>query len=274
MILISKQQLCYYDDENKCVQGTGRRKVSRTIREIQLDQPIDVVSMVMDDFIYHNHFMRTDWEGEMVFSAEDSHGGVKYFKWSYAGGLFRAESWIKGPMGGEDSLSGVYQGATKRAFAKDLDALYLRLKTEAGSSLSGGHIGTDPLHHADAGHSNHENWTRDTVWQQDADQYQDQTMQQARDEQPIFSDYDEGRDNRLSGTDPRALQLCIFAIIAGMFIPVAGLIIAVIAKSRAKGTGSEHTVNVLVTIVFFIVGVRFLIAFLVPFLGFVINGLL
>ena len=99
-------------------------------------------------------------------------------------------------------------------------------------------------------------------------------MQQARDEQPIFSDYDEGRDNRLSGTDPRVLQLCIFAIIAGMLIPVAGLIIAVIAKSRAKGTGSEHTVNVLVTIVFFIVGVRFLIAFLVPFLGFVINGLL
>ncbi|MGN0425846.1 MAG: hypothetical protein ACI4FY_11060 [Acetatifactor sp.] len=251
--------------------------MSRTIKEIQLDQPIDVVSMVMDDFIYHNHFMRTDWEGEMVFSAEDSHGGMKYFKWSYAGGMFRAESWVKGPMGGEDSLSGVYQGATKRAFAKDLDALYLRLKTEAGSNLSGGHIGTDPLHHSDAGHSNHENWTKDTVWQKDADRYQDQSTQQSWNERTTVSDYYAGSaprtDNRLPGTDPRVLQLCIFAIIAGLFIPVAGLIIAVIAKSRAKGTGSEHTVNVLVTIVFIIVGLRFLIAFLVPFLGFMMSGL-
>lgn len=251
--------------------------MSRTIKEIQLDQPIDVVSMVMDDFIYHNHFMRTDWEGEMVFSAEDSHGGTKYFKWSYAGGMFRAESWVKGPMGGEDSLSGVFQGATKRAFSRELDALYLRLKTESGSNMSGGHIGSDPLHHEDEVHSNHQNWTQDTLWQQDADRYPEQVPQQGRNTSYTVTDqYETGAPrtrNRSSGGNPVPLQLCIYGIIAGMFIPVAGLILAVIAKARAKGTDSEHTVNVLVTIIFFIVGVRFLIAFLVPFLGMMINGL-
>ena len=42
--------------------------MGRYIRDVELNQPIDVVSMVMEDFIYHNRFTRADWNGEMVFS--------------------------------------------------------------------------------------------------------------------------------------------------------------------------------------------------------------
>ena len=35
--------------------------MGRYSKDIQLEQPIDVVSMVMEDFVYHNRFSRTDW---------------------------------------------------------------------------------------------------------------------------------------------------------------------------------------------------------------------
>lgn len=41
--------------------------MGRYVKDVQLDKPIDVVSMVMDDFVYHNQFSRTDWNGEMVY---------------------------------------------------------------------------------------------------------------------------------------------------------------------------------------------------------------
>ena len=62
--------------------------MGRYIKDIRLEQPIDVVSMVMDDFIYHNHFSRTDWNGEMVFFLKDRHNKERYLKWVYVDGQF------------------------------------------------------------------------------------------------------------------------------------------------------------------------------------------
>lgn len=254
--------------------------MSRTVKEIQLDQPLDVVSMIMDDFIYHNHFLRTDWQGEMVFYSEDSHRGVRYFKWSYAGGLFRAEAWVKGPMGGEDSLNGIYQGATKRQFAADLERLCERLRSATGSNMSGGHIGSDPIHHGDGGYSNHENWAQDTYWQQDSYTQSDSSSVQSTWQQneenempaPDFS-FDGMNDSRNTGYhDPKVMQLCLMAILFGLFIPMAGLIIAIVAKTKAKGTATEHVANNLVKIAFIIIFIRFLISFITPFIGFILSG--
>ena len=41
--------------------------MSRYIKEVELNQPIDVVSMVMEDFIYHNRFTRADWRKFVEF---------------------------------------------------------------------------------------------------------------------------------------------------------------------------------------------------------------
>lgn len=247
--------------------------MSRTVKEVQLDQPLDVVSMMMDDFIYHNHFMRTDWQGEMVFSSEDSNKGVKYFKWSYAGGLLRTEAWVKGAFGGEDGLVGLYQGALKRQFAADLEQLYRELSSASDAQFEGGHIGSDPLHHGNGVYSNHESWAQDTMWQQSgydrtAEDYEQQESRGQDDFGTAFQpgsyseEYSGGRS--IGRPDPKILQLCLMAVVMGLFIPIAGLIIAVIAKARAKGTESEHTANVLCRIAFIIIMIRFVFSMITP----------
>ena len=68
--------------------------MSRYINDVRLDQPIDVVSVLLEDFIYHNRFSRTDWNGEMVYRLKDSHGVERYMKWFYADGVFHVEAWL------------------------------------------------------------------------------------------------------------------------------------------------------------------------------------
>lgn len=72
--------------------------MSRYINDVRLDQPIDVVSVLLEDFIYHNRFSRTDWNGEMVYRLKDSHGVERYMKWFYADGVFHVEAWLKGRL--------------------------------------------------------------------------------------------------------------------------------------------------------------------------------
>ncbi|MCM1192474.1 MAG: hypothetical protein NC123_13960 [Butyrivibrio sp.] len=151
--------------------------MGRYIKDIQLEQPIDVVSMVMDDFIYHNRFSRTDWNGEMVFYLKDRHNKERYMKWAYVDGQFHVEAWLKNAMGGETDLDGVGGGASRKEFRASIDGLIETLKKTAAGSLAGGHIGSDPLHH-DSGSDNHDTWKQDTRWQQGASGQQGAAGQQ------------------------------------------------------------------------------------------------
>lgn len=46
--------------------------MARYIEDKEINQPLDVVSMVVEDYIYHNRFTRTDWQGEPVYRCTDA----------------------------------------------------------------------------------------------------------------------------------------------------------------------------------------------------------
>lgn len=140
--------------------------MGRYIKDVRLDQPIDVVSMVMDDFVYHNRFSRTDWNGEMVYYLKDSHGRERYLKWFYTDGTLHVEAWLKSPVGGEMDLDGVGGGAARKEYRKSMDELIETLKKPSSASAAAGHIGSDPIHHDSGQGNNHDTWKADTEWQQ------------------------------------------------------------------------------------------------------------
>lgn len=123
--------------------------MSRYIADVELNQPTDVVSMVMEDYLYHNQFSRGDWNGEMVFRRGDSHGTEWYMKWLYAGGIFHLEAWLKSITGGEMDLDGVGGGDSRKEYSQSVEELIERLRTQQASTVAGGHVGADPLHHSE-----------------------------------------------------------------------------------------------------------------------------
>ena len=155
--------------------------MGRYIKDAQLDQPLDVVSLVMEDYIYHERFSRTDWNGEMVFYRKDGHGRERYMKWSYAGGLFHVEAWLKNPLGGEMDLDGVGGGASRREFRESMDRLLRTLKDQSSSNLAGGHVGADPLHHSSNYEAEHRAWQDQNRNQSmNQDQNRNQSMNQGQ----------------------------------------------------------------------------------------------
>lgn len=127
------------------------------LKEIQLDQPIDVVSMVMDDFMYHNRFTRGDWDGEMVYVQNQPGSAKRYMIWYYAAGTFHVEAWNKGVFGGKSNPDAVY--------SRLITSLIGQLKRQNANSMSGGHIGSDPIHHDTPHSDNHTRLRQDTNWQ-------------------------------------------------------------------------------------------------------------
>lgn len=223
--------------------------MGRYIRDVELNQPIDVVSMVMEDYIYHNHFSRTDWNGEMVFYLQDGHGKERYLKWSYAGGNFHVEAWLKGPMGGEMDLDGTGGGAGRREYRQSIDELIGTLKRQSAENLAGGHIGSDPLHHNKEYGAEHETWKNDTSWQGE--------------KKAITENVSEIRKG--GGTANFAgLVMGIFAIIFGMQMPVIGIILGIFGLKRASwddaGTGKAGRILCIVAIV---TSVLFLVGWLI-----------
>lgn len=196
--------------------------MGRYIKDVQLDKPIDVVSMVMDDYVYHNRFSRTDWNGEMVYYLKDRHGRERYMKWAYAGGCFHVEAWLKGPMGGEMDLDGTGGGASRKEYRKSMEELLVSLKGSSPERLSGGHIGSDPIHHGREHEKEHGTWRRDTAWQQ---------------KKPLQRGSGDVRPRENSGT---GLVLGVMALIASSVFPVLGLVFAILGLKRAKG-GSSHS---------------------------------
>lgn len=218
------EQVCY--NQEKCsikrkATDEGIRRMGRYVKDIQLDKPIDVVSMVMDDFVYHNQFSRTDWNGEMVYYLKDGHGGDRYMKWSYAAGELHVEAWLKNPFGGEMDLDGVGGGASRREYKKSMDELIRRL-VNTGDQLSSGHVGSDPLHHDNSHH----------VGRHISARMAGQGMAGQGTTTPKAS---AGRE----GTGQVALFWAILAIMFAWSVPILGLIFAIVAL-RKQGESSRQ----------------------------------
>lgn len=226
--------------------------MSRYIRETELNQPIDVVSMLMEDFVYHNQFTRADWNGEMVYFLKDKHGKERYMKWYYTDGVFRVEAWIKGSFGNEITLDGA-GGASKKEFRRSLDNLISKMKNYSANSVAGGHVGSDPLHHDSAHGTNHDSWKKDTVWQQ-GDSRREDTYKTTS---PGEGNISEGK--MAGGAAPEnvvALILAVFAVTMGGFFPIFGIMFAVCAMKRShtgRYAGLVKALSVL-AIVFSVIG--------------------
>ena len=242
--------------------------MGRYIKDAQLDQPLDVVSLVMEDYIYHERFSRTDWNGEMVFYRKDGHGRERYMKWSYAGGLFHVEAWLKNPLGGEMDLDGVGGGASRREFRESMDRLLRTLKDQSSSNLAGGHVGADPLHHS----SNYEAEHR--AWQ---DQNRNQSMNQGQG--PNGSQGQSGQQPQRLNTNRYSLRTAVFFAIAGIlfagFIPLAGIIFGIwgLKKSGDCDESTARAVKGVCIVVIAISIIRWIISFVLGFLGFALLGL-
>ena len=244
--------------------------MGRYIREVRLEQPIDVVSTVMDDYVYHEHFSRTDWKDEMAFYVEDSYKKERYMKWSYADGLFHLEAWLKNSLGGETDLDGVGGGASRKEFRASIDRLIETLQRASGETIAGGHIGSDPLHH-DSGHAdNHDVWKADTAWQQgggsqspdrgqSAAAPQNRPMGTQNTQASYGSGSSSGRSVYNSGRDPEASAAMIFVVLAlifGGWIPLFGIIFTVMAWRKKEYSSNPTVIKVLCifAIVFMVLG--------------------
>lgn len=227
--------------------------MSRYIKDIQLDQPIDTVSVVMEDFAYHNQFRRADWNGEMVYMTKDRHGRERYLKWSYVSGRFHVEAWLKSRFGGEMDLDGVGGGASREEYRKCMDDLVKTLLLQDSSRIAAGHMGSDPIHHDDGHGDNHGAWRADTKWQQETS-----TRQKAGAGNPAgqFSGGQKpagqvtGGQNTGGWTFPegsyspeqlRARFFAILSIIFGLFIPYIGIVFGVLALRETEISSVRKT---------------------------------
>lgn len=197
--------------------------MSRYIQEIKLGQPIDVVSMIMEDYVYHYRFRRNDWNGEMVYYMKDKHDKECYMKWSYTNGVFHLEAWLKNAFGSESDLKGFGSSASKNEFRRSLETLIATLKRQKPSSISSGHVGSDPLHHT----TNH------------AAEHRAQRQGQ----QMSFGTTPNGsqsvKRNSRKATDTGNLVYALIALVFSSF-PIVGLILAINCLKRNKGSQSSN----------------------------------
>lgn len=99
--------------------------MARYIREETLNQPLDVVSEIMENYIYRNRYFRTDWQGEPVYLSAEGQEEERYFKWYYTNGVIHIEAWMKGKFGKEADLNG---GGKKQAYRENIEQLIRTLK--------------------------------------------------------------------------------------------------------------------------------------------------
>lgn len=99
--------------------------MARYIREETLNQPLDVVSEIMENYIYRNRYFRTDWQGEPVYLSAEGREEERYFKWYYTNGVIHIEAWMKGKFGKEADLNG---GGKKQAYRENIEQLIRTLK--------------------------------------------------------------------------------------------------------------------------------------------------
>lgn len=277
--------------------------MGRYIREVRLEQPIDVVSILMDDYVYHEHFSRTDWKDEMVFYVEDSYKKERYMKWSYGDGLFRIEAWLKNSLGGETDLDGVGGGPSRKEFRASIDGLIETLQRTPGESVAGGHIGSDPLHHDSGPVNNHDVWKADTDWQQGGGRQPLERGQSAaapgsRPEGTRKAEASQGsiskgntslgnkpsgntfpgsttsapsgRSVYRSGRDPEESRATIYAVLALLFggwMPILGIVFIVMAWRKMDYSSNPATVKALCIIATVLIVLGIVMNFMWGFIG-------
>ncbi len=233
--------------------------MGRYIKDIELNQPLDVVSLVMEDYIYHNRFQRTDWNGEMVFCLQDGHGRERYLKWSYAGGVYHVEAWLKGAFGKERDLDGIGKGASGREFRESIDRLEVQLKHQQTAGMASGHVGADPLHHSTDYQAEHQKWKEAEAipcqgmpsWQRghNGQTAGDRTAGQA------------GRSGQGNLFGNQGIYYGILGILFGIWFPVVGILCGVMGVKRSQGVGKVlcmvafaiSVLEIVVYVLFFIV---------------------
>ncbi|MCI8640040.1 MAG: DUF4190 domain-containing protein [Coprococcus sp.] len=103
--------------------------MARYVQELVLNKPDDFVSFIMNDYLQKNQFSMSDWHGEPAYRAGDAMmEGFKYLKWSYAGGVFHLEAWMKGTVGGEWDLDGFVGTLSKKPYKNSLEDLLRTLQ--------------------------------------------------------------------------------------------------------------------------------------------------
>lgn len=214
--------------------------MARYIEDKEINQPLDVVSMVMEDYIYHNRFTRTDWQGEPVYRCTDAEGKERYLKWSYTNGIFHIEAWMKGPFGDEMDLSGIGGGKSRKEYRESIEKLIQDLRNHSGNTTAGGYVGDPLVHHEDAfsGHTQQPAYQQ-TVPQQPAyqqtapGQASQSAPQQPVYQRPIFQNStDIGRNS--SALPGQGLVLGIIAIIFSFIFPIVGIFMAVIGLQKSR----------------------------------------
>ena len=178
--------------------------MARFTRDLVLNKPDDFVQFIMTDFLQKNQFEMSDWKGEAVFRAGDAMvEGFKYLKWTYNGGVFHLEAWLKGMGGGEMDLDGFVGTLQKKPYKDSLEQLFAALQ--------------QPL---------------------PANGPQDMNPQGAAPQggpQPIPV---QTVDN--SGAATLALVFGIISIILALLFPLGGIILAALGFTRARlGSGSS-----------------------------------
>lgn len=270
--------------------------MARYIEDAGVNQPIDVVSMLMEDYIYHHRFMRTDWNGEPVFCCRDAHGKEWYLVWSYASGILHLEAWIKGAFGNEANLS----GGSGKEYRKSLDELLKKLREHSGNTSNIGHIGEDPFIHKEA----------EAVKPVQPMPQQPKPVQPMP-QQPAYQQFPpaQGMPYRPQGTsygttgapyNPQgspygpqgnpygvpgnpfgqpedsvvaaAMIMGIIGIVLSFVMPLFGLILGLIGKSRSRMSdttaGKGRTANILCTIAIILSVMGFFIPFIFMFMQF------
>lgn len=190
------------------------------LREIQLDQPIDVVSMVMDDFMYHNQFTRGDWDGEMVYVQNHPGSGKRYMIWYYAAGTFHVEAWNKGVFGGKSNPDAAY--------SRLVTSLIGQLKGQNANSMRGGHIGSDPIHHDTPHSDNHTRLRQDTNWQGRG--------------ATVTRNTGTAGQRPFGNLPPESLKLLLIAgFVFAVFFPFVGIILGIFLQKQCAGADDEQS---------------------------------
>lgn len=227
-----------------------------------------MVSEIMDNYVYRNHFYRTDWNGEPVYLNTDSaEGGYRYFKWSYINGEVHIEAWMKGTFGQEDDLSG---GGKKRAYRDSLEQLIMGLQNFPKDNLS-------------VSYGNHETCTCAAGQNSDEQRpvYTQQWMTGVRNSSPYMNT---GSPDISIPGNPRAPQqgdteaatsaytLSLVALILSFVFPLVGLMLAIIGLRRCKTviptdtTGKAGSGKKMCTIAIVIATVWLVCSFIFPML--------
>lgn len=95
--------------------------MARFTQDVVLNKPDDFVFFMMNDFLQKNGYAMSDWKGEPAYRAGDGFvEAYKYLKWSYTGGVFHLEAWLKGSFGGEWNLDGFVGCLVKKPYKESL----------------------------------------------------------------------------------------------------------------------------------------------------------